>query len=358
MSFSFFHPERNAMSLNLNYQPDVLVVTENLSREEWLSYRRLGIGGSDCAAIMGVSPFCTKRDLYYDKIGIKPAMDEEESNWVAKEVGHRLEDLVAEIFSKKTGLTVFPVRKMFRHPLYPFMLADVDFFIQFPDGTLGILECKTTNYNCQDKWADNSVPVNYEYQGRHYMATMNINKVYFACLYGNNEDEFIIRYMERDLEVEEDMIAEEAYFWLENVQKKVEPEYTEKPSLVLESIRKHFGPADKDADKVILSRSHLINLQKYLELKAERARLESESKKLEERMKAAYLGIVEELGTSCTGVLRDGSTEYIVTYNPAYRTGIDKNNLERLKLHHPDVYDDFVTTTESRRFAVKKKGAA
>jgi len=187
---------------------------------------------------------------------------------------------------------------------------------------------------------------------------MNINKVYFACLYGNNENEFIIRYMERDLEVEEDMIAEEEHFWLENVQKKVEPEYTEKPSLVLESIRKHFGPADKDADKVILSRSHLIDLQKYLDLKEERARLETESKKLEERMKAAYLGIVEELGTSCTGVLRDGSTEYVVTYNPAYRTGIDKNNLERLKLHHPDVYDDFVTTTESRRFAVKKKGAA
>lgn len=354
----FFSLERSYMSLNLNYQPEVVVVTENLSREDWLNYRRLGIGGSDCAAIMGVSPFCTKRDLYYDKIGVKPVMDEEESNWVAKEVGHRLEDLVAEIFSKKTGLRVFPVRKMFRHPLYPFMLADVDFFIEFPDGTYGILECKTTNYNCQDKWADNTVPVNYEYQGRHYMATMNINKVYFACLYGNNEDEFIIRYMERDLEVEEDMIAEEEFFWLENIKKRVEPEYTEKPSLVLESIRKHFGPADKDADKVILSRSHLIDLKKYMDLKAEKAKLESEAKKLDERMKEAYLGIVEELGVSCTGILRDGSTEYVVTYNPAYRTGIDKSNLERLKIHHPDVYDDFVTTTESRRFAVKKKGAA
>ena len=117
------------MSLNLDYQPEVVVVTENLSREDWLKYRRLGIGGSDCAAIMGVSPFCTKRDLYYDKIGVRPVMDEEESNWVAKEVGHRLENLVAEIFSKKTGLKVFPVRKMFRHPLYPFMLADVDFLL-------------------------------------------------------------------------------------------------------------------------------------------------------------------------------------------------------------------------------------
>ena len=130
----------NETSLNMNYEPEVIVDTDTLSREDWLSYRKLGIGGSDVAAIMGISPFATIRDLYNDKLGIEPLIEEEESNWVAKEVGHRLEDLVAEIFAKKTGLTVFPVRKMFRHPLYPFMLADVDFFIIFPDGSYGILD--------------------------------------------------------------------------------------------------------------------------------------------------------------------------------------------------------------------------
>lgn len=89
------------MGLNLNYEAEVLVETDGLTREQWLDYRKQGIGGSDCAAIMGFSPFCTKRDLYYDKIGLQPAMDEEEGNWVAKEVGHRLEDLVAEIFSQR-----------------------------------------------------------------------------------------------------------------------------------------------------------------------------------------------------------------------------------------------------------------
>lgn len=122
------------MNTALNYQPEVLVDTADLSREDWLNYRRLGIGGSDAAAIMGLSPFATIRDLYFDKIGVTPVIEEEEENWVAKEVGHRLEDLVAMIFAKKTGLEVFPVRKMFRHPLYPFMLADVDYFIRFPDG--------------------------------------------------------------------------------------------------------------------------------------------------------------------------------------------------------------------------------
>lgn len=346
------------MSLNMNYEAEVVVETGGLTREEWLDYRRQGIGGSDCAAILGFSPFCTKRDLYYDKRGIRAAVDEEEDNWVAKEVGHRLEDLVAEIFSKKTGLKVYPIRKMFRHPLYPFMLADVDFFIEFPDGHTGILECKTTNYNCKEKWADNSVPVNYEYQGRHYMATMNLDEVYFACLYGNNEDEFIIRHIDRDLDIEEDLVAEEENFWMENVLKGVEPPYTEKADLVLESIRKHFGPADKDADSVTLSRTLVKNLEEYLTVKAEKSALEAQVKKLEEQMKSSYAEVAEALGVSCKGTLKAGGVEYAVSYSPVYRTGIDKKGLEKLKINHPDVYDDYVNVSESRRFSVTKKEAA
>lgn len=114
--------------------PLVLVETENLTREEWLDWRRKGIGGSDAAAIMGISPFRTARDIYYDKLGIA-AVEENESNWVALEMGHLLEDLVAKIFGRKTGLKIYQIKKMFRHPLFPFMLADVDYFITMPDGT-------------------------------------------------------------------------------------------------------------------------------------------------------------------------------------------------------------------------------
>lgn len=55
-----------------NPRPSPLVVTETaeLSREEWLSFRRGGIGGSDVAAILGISPFRTARDIYYDKLEI------------------------------------------------------------------------------------------------------------------------------------------------------------------------------------------------------------------------------------------------------------------------------------------------
>ena len=86
--------------LNLNYEPNIIKSTANLTREEWLKDRRLGIGGSEASIVMGVSPWATRRDLYYDKIGRKPIrIDPEEDNWVAKQVGNRLEELVAMIFS-------------------------------------------------------------------------------------------------------------------------------------------------------------------------------------------------------------------------------------------------------------------
>jgi predicted phage-related endonuclease len=95
-----------------------------------------------------------------------------------------------------------------------------------------------------------------------------------------------------------------------------------------------------------------------MELKEQKSQIDGESKKLEEKMKELYAGIVEDMGVSCTGILKDGCTEYTVTYNPAYRTAIDRKSLEKLKIQHPDVYDGYVNTTESRRFTVRKKEAA
>lgn len=341
----------------LNYKPVAVVSTENLSEADWLEYRRKGIGGSDVAALMGLSPFSTARDLYYDKTGIKPAIDSE-SNWVAKEVGHLLENLVARIFSRKTGLRVYQVKKMFSHPDYPFMLSDIDYFVEMPEGDTGILECKTTNYNAQDKWADGTVPVNYELQGRHYMAVMNVNTVFFACLYGNNENEFIYRHMERDLDYEADLIAQEKYFWEEYVVAGTEPPYTENSDLVLESIRRHYGNADTSASAVKIDTAYARNIEQYLSLRDEKLEMDGKVKKLEDEMKRLYAPIVDIMGINCAASCKSGKTEYVISYKPSYRTGISKDNIEKLEVAYPSIYDGFVSITESRRFSVKKRESA
>ena len=341
-------------TMNLSYQPTEVISTEKLAHEDWLDFRRQGIGGSDVAAIMGLSPFCTTRDLYYDKCNIKPVILEEQ-NWVAKEVGHLLEDLVAKIFSEKLGLRVYQVKTMFSHPLYPFMRADVDYFVDMPDGSTAILECKTTNYNCKDHWKDNAVPVNYELQGRHYMAVMNINTVFYACLYGNNENEFIVRRVDRDLDYEQDIIEQEEYFWNEFVKAGVEPSYTEKPDLVMESIRRHYGYADTTAPDMTIDQSFATNLKEYFETKEKKSEVDKESKRLEAILKTSYGPIIDEMGVRCKSTVKKGNILYEIQYKPVYKTTMPKENLAKLETHHPDIYEKYVTTTESRRFSVKQK---
>jgi len=338
----------------LTYVPIEVVDTADIEEKDWLAYRRTGIGGSDVAAIMGVSPFTTARSLYYDKCGIHPMLPDD-SNWVAKKVGHLLEDLVAEIFTFKTGYKVFKIKKMFQHPLHEFMLADVDCFVELPGGKRAVLECKTGNYHTQDKWADGAVPINYEYQGRHYMSVMNIDAVFFACLFGNNENEFVYRKVERDMDQEAAMVEQEQYFWEEHVQKRVEPPYTESGDLVLESIRRHYGEADPDAPVIKLSASLFPGLEEYLKLSEQKSDLSKQVKTLEDQMKRAYAPVVDELGANCKGVCKNGKTEFTVTYNPAFRTAISKDKLERLNLNHPLIYEEYVDTTESRRFSAKRK---
>lgn len=335
--------------------PSVLADTANLTREQWLAWRRRGIGGSDVAAILGISPFRTARDIYYDKLNIAPAEDDE-GNWVALEMGHLLEDLVAKIFCRKTGFTTFQVKKMFRHAQHPFMLADVDSFVTLPDGGTAILEIKTTNYNARDHWFSDGreiVPAWYETQGRHYMAVMNLDRVFFCCLYGNNEDEVLIRELKRDADYEEEMIFLEKNFWENHVQKRCPPPYVEDGDLIVASARRYSGPADRQAPAVMFDGEMTDTLLRYLALSEEKKQSDTISRAREAELQRLKALLIARMGAGCTALCEAGGVRYTVTYNPVRKAGIDRNGLTRLKLQYPEVYNEFVTVSESRRFHVK-----
>ncbi len=337
-----------------NYTPIIVVDTAGMDEATWHSYRKKGLGGSDIAAVYGQSPFCTARDLYYVKTGVKPVIDEED-NWVAKKYGHLLEDLVAEIFSKKTGLRIYKKTYLYAHPDHPFMQANIDYFVELPDGTEAILECKTCNYNARDKWDDGSVPFNYELQVRHYMAVTNINVSFVACLYGNNDNEFVYRKIERDLDFESDLIEQESYYWNNYVIVGVEPPYTEAGELVLASIRRYKGNADTSASAVVLDPSLISAIESYKAIREEKLKLDRESDKLEKQMKTAISPVLDKLGTACLGSCTKDGVEYSVSYKPTYRTSICGDNLTRLEENHKNIFDEFATKTESRRIFIKQK---
>ena len=341
------------MTAETAYQPLVLVDTTQLARPEWLEYRREGLGGSDAAAVLGISPFRTARDLYYDKLNIVTADDQE--NWVALEVGTLLEPLVAQIFAKKTGLKVYQRKCMFQHPLYPWMLADLDYLVELPDGKTAILEIKTTNYNARDKWWYNGeeiVPVYYESQGRHYMAVMNLDRVYFCCLYGNSEDEVLIRHIDRDMAYEMELIALEQDFWENRVLAKSPPPYFEDDGdLIMDSLRRTLGPADADAPPVCLTKAQSAKVTRFLELQEEKRLCDASTRQIEQEMQRLKALITEDMGTSCSAIAADGCT---VTWKASRTPGIFKDGLERLKAVHPEIYSEYVTFSERRNFSIKR----
>ena len=302
------------MVLWLKYEPRELVDTSGLSNEQWLSYRRQGIGGSDAAAILGISPWRTARDLYYDKRNVVTADTQE--NWVALEMGHLLEDLVARIFAKKTGLHIYQRKIMFQHPRYPWMLADLDYLAELPDGSTAILEIKTTNYNARENWWYNGeeiVPVYYESQARHYMAVMNLDRVYFCCLYGNNEDEVIIRHLDRDYAYEAELIALEDTFWNEYVQKQQPPEYTESGDLILQSLQRWKEIDRKDLTPASFGAAQIPKIRQYLLLQEQKNALAKQVMQLDAQMQRIKGLLVSELDGKDTATCADGGQNYVIS---------------------------------------------
>ena len=49
----------------------ILVNTEGMSNEEWLNWRKKGLGGSDIAAILGISKWSSAIDIWLQKTNQK-----------------------------------------------------------------------------------------------------------------------------------------------------------------------------------------------------------------------------------------------------------------------------------------------
>ena len=87
---------------------------------EWHEFRKKHIGGSDIAAIVGLSPWKTQHDLWLEKTGRKAP---ETANF-AMERGLSLEREAREAYQKETGLAVIP--QVVTHPEFEFCMASLD----------------------------------------------------------------------------------------------------------------------------------------------------------------------------------------------------------------------------------------
>ena len=187
-----------------------IVSTLNMEKQEWLNYRKQGIGGSDAGAVCGLNPYKTAMEVYQDKV----SLETEEFDNEAMRQGRDFEDYVARRFTEVTGKKVRRANAMFCHETYPFMRADVDRMVV---GEKAGLECKTASPFLADKWQDGQVPIHYYIQCLHYMTVCDVDAWYIAVLIFGRE--FKYYRMERDEEMIADLIRIEQDFWQNHVLK-------------------------------------------------------------------------------------------------------------------------------------------
>ncbi len=91
------------------------------NRNDWLEKRRAGIGASDVAGIVGLSPYSSPYSVWADKT---KGLEKEETR--AMHMGRMLEDVVVAEFETETGLYVGVRELLVRHPDYEWVMATVD----------------------------------------------------------------------------------------------------------------------------------------------------------------------------------------------------------------------------------------
>ena len=188
-----------------------LVKTTELSHADWLEVRRTGIGGSDAAAAVGLSPFKSQTELWLEKTGRGADLPKPDPNDTTEPIywGTLLEPIVAAAYTQQTGRRVRKVNAVLRHPTIPFMLANLDREVIGVPG-LEILECKTAGQFGARHWVD-GVPEYVVLQVQHQLAVAGKQAADVAVLLCGQQ--LAVYRIERDDALIANLIALEAEFW-------------------------------------------------------------------------------------------------------------------------------------------------
>ena len=313
-----------------------LVKTNDLSREDWLSVRRNGIGSSDAAAAVGLHPYKSQLALWLEKTGrddlFAPIDVNDESTplyW-----GTLLEPIVAAHYTKRTDNRVRRVNAVLQHPDHPWMLANLDReVVGVPE--VQILECKTAGVQGSRLWKD-GVPEYVQLQVQHQLAVTGKRAADVAVLIGGQELQ--IHRIKRDNLLIARLIQLEEVFW-GYVQSDIAPPADGSDSA--DRALRCLYPNDIGST---LDLSHDLEMSAtFSDLLAVRQQLEAQT----QREALLKQRIQQRMGDASKAVFETGN----VTWRRS-KDGVDLD-LPQLLIDHPEYQDAYaIPRPGSRRFLV------
>ncbi len=226
---------------------------------EQIQARENGIGASECAAVLGISPYCTPYELWLIKTGqTQPETILTESR---VRLRHAHEQTVAQEYAIQKGVKLKRVNQTLYHKRFPHMLCHLDRVVI---GERRIVEIKTSMSWMKSQWGEvgtDNVPMSYIAQVQHQYACSDYNDADMAVLI--DTDDFRIYPIARDNEIIKVIEEKVDHFWRYHVLEGNSPEPTTRGDikLMFPSNNGTFINATQDSIELIdeiLERKHII----------------------------------------------------------------------------------------------------
>ena len=173
--------------------------------EQQLAERHTGLGGSDAAAALGLSPYKSALELFLEK---RERREHSGPQLSAFRWGTLLEPVIRQEYANVTGRVVRLPEGTLRHPSFPFVIAHVDGVTD----DKRVFEAKTARTDTDwGKSGTDEVPHHYLLQVQHYLAVTGLEVADIAVLIGGND--FRVYEVPADLDLQEMIVDGEQEFW-------------------------------------------------------------------------------------------------------------------------------------------------
>lgn len=298
------------------------IIPEN--KEHWLKLRMQDITSTEVSALFGLSPYCTKFELWHRK---KRGEVVEFKENTRMKWGTALQDAIAKQIADEKG---WIVRRMDEYIRDTELRAgsSFDFSIESMElcdeennkcvTSLGLLEIKNVDgLVFRDKWDENNAPLHIEMQVQHQLMLTPIRAyAYIGALVGGNDEHLILR--KRDEAVITEIRKAIAEFW-----KSIEENNPPEPDFTVDAkfIAKLYGYAEPNKMINVKGDEKILDLASQYK---EHADAEKEAKTSKEALKAEILTLIGDAEkatgdkfTISAGIVSEADISY---YRDAYRT--------------------------------------
>jgi putative phage-type endonuclease len=288
----------------------VEVVPAGAPRDVWLAARQHGIGASEAAAVLGLSPWESPFSLHWRKRGVLGGVEEsEQMRW-----GTILEEPIAAEFARRHPTVRVERVGLCASLSRPWQLATPDRLIVDPDegcdcpvagcrrtgvctaggAVTAVVECKIDDAHHAYAWGEegsDDIPVQYRCQVMQQLDVLGVELAYVAVLIGGTDyREYIVEYDEAEARLIRDA---DAAFWAD-VQAERPPEVDDSPATARALRALH--PTVEDREQLVPAGV----ARRYLNaVRAER--------RAEQRRRGAENQLRARLGAARRAVLPDGT---------------------------------------------------